>query len=181
MPFPLPNPVISDHDHADEVQQNFDALAQYLGTGSMQDSLADVGDIKMTARSTAPSGWLLCDGSAVSRTNYSALFSAIGTTYGVGDGSTTFNVPDLLGRVPMGSGTGSGLTARTLGTKLGGENTAMPNHVHNFTHPFGGLVVNGGASFQAAEPGTFAGSNPTSNPNIAIVQASTVVNFLIKV
>jgi microcystin-dependent protein len=50
-----------------------------------------------------PSGWLLCDGSAVSRTTYAALFAAIGTTYGAGNGSTTFNVPDLRGRTPVGA------------------------------------------------------------------------------
>lgn len=52
----------------------------------------------------APTGWLLCDASAVSRATYAALFAIISTTYGVGDGSTTFNVPDLLGRFPVGKG-----------------------------------------------------------------------------
>ena len=52
--------------------------------------------------SSAPTGWLLCDGSAVSRTTYSDLFSAISTAYGVGDGSSTFNVPNLKGKVPVG-------------------------------------------------------------------------------
>lgn len=53
---------------------------------------------------TAPSGWLLCDGAAVSRTTYASLFSAIGTTFGAGDGSTTFNVPDFKGRTAVGVG-----------------------------------------------------------------------------
>lgn len=60
------------------------------------------GSVTDFAGSTAPSGWLLCDGSAVSRATYSALFSTIGTTYGSGDGSTTFNVPDLRGRILAG-------------------------------------------------------------------------------
>jgi microcystin-dependent protein len=51
---------------------------------------------------TAPIGWLLCDGSAVSRSTYADLYNAIGTTFGLGDGSTTFNVPDMRGRVPVG-------------------------------------------------------------------------------
>lgn len=72
--------------------------------------------------SSAPAGFLLCDGSAVSRTTYADLFAAIGTTWGVGDGSTTFNVPDLRGRSVVGSGTGSGLSARTVG-QTGGEET----------------------------------------------------------
>ena len=54
------------------------------------------------AGSTAPDGWLICDGSAVSRTTYSSLFDAIATTYGLGDGSSTFNLPDLRGRMPLG-------------------------------------------------------------------------------
>lgn len=57
--------------------------------------------------SAAPSGWLLCDGTAVSRTTYASLFTVISTTYGSGDGSTTFNLPDLRSRIPLGSGTGT--------------------------------------------------------------------------
>ena len=59
------------------------------------------GMIKPFAGTTVPTGYLLCDGSAVSRTTYADLFAAIGTTYGSGDGSTTFNLPDLTNRVPM--------------------------------------------------------------------------------
>lgn len=73
---------------------------------------------------TAPSGWLLCDGAIVSRTTYSALFTAIGTVYGSGDGSTTFNLPDTRGRVPMGSGTGLGLNASGTGVTSGTAMTA---------------------------------------------------------
>ena len=54
------------------------------------------------AGAAAPEGFLLCDGSAVSRTTYGDLFAAIGTAYGAGDGSTTFNLPDLRGRVAAG-------------------------------------------------------------------------------
>ena len=64
--------------------------------------------------SAAPAGFLLCDGSAVSRTTYADLFAALGTTWGAGDGSTTFNLPDLRGRSALGAGTGSGLTPRSL-------------------------------------------------------------------
>ena len=53
---------------------------------------------------SAPSGWLLCDGSAWPRNAYAALFGVIGTTFGAGDGSTTFNVPDLRGKAPIGAG-----------------------------------------------------------------------------
>lgn len=65
------------------------------------------------AGSTAPSGWLFCDGSAVSRTTYAKLFAAIGTTYGTGDGSTTFNLPNLIDRIPWYGGS-------TVGTVING-------------------------------------------------------------
>ena len=61
------------------------------------------GSIQVWPGSTAPEGWLLCNGQAVSRTTYAGLFGVLGTAYGQGDGSTTFNVPDLTGRVPMGT------------------------------------------------------------------------------
>jgi microcystin-dependent protein len=63
-----------------------------------------LGFIQIYVGSTAPTGWLLCDGSAVSRATYAALFGLIGTTYGAGDGSTTFNVPDLRSSLPVGTG-----------------------------------------------------------------------------
>lgn len=95
---------------------------------------------------TAPSGWLMCYGQAVSRSIYSDLFGAIGVTYGAGDGSTTFNVPDLRGRVIAGkddmggvsasrlTATG-GITGTTLGASGGSEthtllSTEMPSHTH---------------------------------------------------
>ena len=61
------------------------------------------GSIVMFAGNSAPNGWLICDGSAVSRSSYSKLFGIIGTTYGAGDGSTTFNLPDLKGRLLVGT------------------------------------------------------------------------------
>lgn len=69
------------------------------------------GAVIFFAGAAAPTGWLLCNGQAVSRTTYAALFAAIGVVYGVGNGSTTFNVPDLRGRVPVGVGTHSDVSA----------------------------------------------------------------------
>lgn len=74
---------------------------------------------------TSRAGFLLCDGTAVSRSTYAALFAAVGTSFGTGDGSTTFNVPDFRGQAPIGAGTGPGLTARTLGTSVGTETTTL--------------------------------------------------------
>lgn len=62
------------------------------------------GTIVAFGGSAAPRGWLLCDGSAVSRTDFADLFTTIGTRWGIGDGTTTFNVPDLRGRLHGGSG-----------------------------------------------------------------------------
>ena len=97
-----------------------------------------IGKIVMYAGNSAPRGWLLCQGQAVSRTTYAKLFSVIGTTYGNGDGSTTFNVPDMRGRSPLGVGNGdaTGHTNHTLGQK-GGEEThtlsvgELAKHNHN--------------------------------------------------
>lgn len=94
------------------------------------------------AGNTAPQGYLLCDGSAVSRDTYSALFTAIGTVYGAGDGSTTFNVPDLSGRVVLGVS-----QSHALGT-TGGEEThtlteqELPTHSHVVpTHTHGNDIT----------------------------------------
>lgn len=93
------------------------------------------GDYKWSARATATDGWLLCDGSAVSRTTYADLFAAIGVTYGAGDGSTTFNVPFFSGRVMVAAGAGYGLTPRVLATGGGAEQhqldvDELPSHTH---------------------------------------------------
>ena len=93
------------------------------------------GALSMFAGATIPTGWLVCNGAAVSRTTYQALFIAIGTLYGSGNGSTTFNVPDLRGRAPIGVGAGTGLTNRTLASESGEETvilstTTMPAHTH---------------------------------------------------
>lgn len=89
------------------------------------------GSIVMFAGSVAPQGWLLCDGSAVSRSQYSDLFGVVDTTYGQGDGSTTFNVPDLRGRVMIGASNSHPVASH------GGEEThsltenELPQHSHS--------------------------------------------------
>lgn len=98
--------------------------------------LVPTGTVVQYVGGVAPGGWYLCDGSALSRSAYSQLYSVIGTTFGVGDGETTFNVPDFRGRVPLGAGSGAGLTPRTLGTGGGQEGiTTVPPHTHTITDP----------------------------------------------
>ena len=94
------------------------------------------------AGSTAPEGWLLCDGSAVSRDTYATLFGVIGTTYGSGDGSTTFNVPDLSGRVAIGpsathllgsTGGSETVTLQTANLPAHAHTVPQHGHTHNIT------------------------------------------------
>lgn len=92
--------------------------------------LVPVGTVQMYGGATAPSKWLLCDGSAVSRSTYADLFSALGETFGVGNGTTTFNLPDLRDRFPVGAGTTYARAA------TGGEaqhtltEAELPGHIH---------------------------------------------------
>lgn len=93
-----------------------------------------VGVIVTFAGSTAPIGWLLCDGTAISRTTYFHLFNTISTTYGTGDGSTTFNIPNLKGRIPVGRD--SAQTEFDVLGETGGAKThtlaesEIPSHSH---------------------------------------------------
>lgn len=116
--------------------------ANALASAIFSGGTLPAGSLTAYAGSSAPTGWLLCDGAAVSRTTYADLFAAIGTTFGTGDGSTTFNLPDLRGRAPIGAGTGdaSDATAHTLGSKSGTETvtlntTQIPAHAHSITDP----------------------------------------------
>lgn len=89
------------------------AVAALEKLKTSMDIINPVGVVQAFAGSTTPDGWLLCDGSAVSRTTYAALFSAIGTTYGAGDGTTTFNLPNLVDKFVEGSSTAG--TEKTAG------------------------------------------------------------------
>ena len=103
-----------------------------LGGGS------PIGAIEMFSGSTAPEGYLFCQGQAVSRTTYAELFAAIGTTYGTGDGSTTFNLPNLKGRVAVGqdtSDTNFDVLGETGGTKTHSHGFASGNAWANIGSP----------------------------------------------
>ncbi len=93
-----------------------------------------LGEIRLAGFNFAPQGWLLCEGQILSIVQNTALFSLLGTTYG-GNGTTTFALPDLRGRVPVGFGQAPGLTPYVIGETLGVENVTlnviqMPEHSH---------------------------------------------------
>ena len=106
-----------------------------------------IGEIKIWSAAAAPSlpeanVWMLCNGAAISRTTYSDLYTLIGTTYGVGDGSTTFNLPDLRARTPIGynADTLSGRSTRAMAASSGTESETLvenqiPSHNHGVTDP----------------------------------------------
>ena len=150
----------------------------------LQASITPTGVIRFFAGSTAPNGWLVCDGSTVSRSAYSDLFKIIGTTYGSGNSNTTFTLPDMRGRCPIGVGTGTGLTARTLGSNVGAETATLaeanlPSHTHattvgtqsaNHTH----TGTSGGASANHTHSyGTPIGTTGSTNGIIDSVTASS--------
>jgi microcystin-dependent protein len=110
-------------------------------------SLFPVGFIGQFAGTVAPSGWWLCDGSAISRTTYAVLFSLVGTTFGAGDGSTTFNVPDINGRTVVGPGTNSDVNGVGKSDGLPSANRSpIHNSSHNITLPAHGHAATAGVS-----------------------------------
>jgi microcystin-dependent protein len=147
-----------------------DSIAVAKLVTAVQDAFVPAGAVQAFAMNSAPSGWLAADGAAVSRTTYAALFSAIGTTYGSGDGSTTFAVPDLRGYFVRGSGTNSdGTAAGTFGAKQADDFKA---HTHTTGQGIVGTV--GAAAFAG---GPFAittatgstGGTETRPKNIAML------------
>jgi microcystin-dependent protein len=145
-----------------------------------------VGSVFPYIASSAPSGFLNCDGTAVSRTTYSDLFAVIGTSFGTGDGSTTFNLPDLRGRTVIGVGTGSGLTARTLAATGGAETHTltvdeMPAHTHTANENTSPEYVGTGVyrtdvwNDSATNTSSTGGDQPHNN-----MQPFLVMNYIIK-
>lgn len=114
-----------------------------------------VGDLKPTTRSTEQAGWKLCNGQTVSRATYAALFAVIGTTYGAGDGSTTFGLPDLRNRFPVGAGGAYGLGSIGGAASQDVELT-VPSHSHPHSHGGGTLAY---SHVHTSQPHTHPGSH----------------------
>jgi microcystin-dependent protein len=186
-------PVTVEYDGTDMIMVT--PVANTL-TDSTALALVPTGAVSPYAGLTEPTGWLFCYGQAVSRSTYTALFTAISTTYGIGDGSTTFNLPDLRGRVVAGQddmgGTSAnrltlpvaeGLNGDTLGA-TGGEEThtltvsEMPAH----THAVGGAASTGGSSNVASSSGTVNQNTSSTGGGGAHnnVQPTIILNYIIK-
>lgn len=137
-----------------------------LPSAQLPDGLIPAGVMVPFAGGTAPTGWLLCSGQAVSRTTYATLFAAIGTTWGAGDGSTTFNLPDLRDRVPVGKG------------DMGGTAAALLTYTSNATTTAGSAVVTGIASTASLAVGmAVIGANIPAGRTIASIDSATQVTL----
>lgn len=161
--------------------------------------LIPAGVIVPFAIATAPTGWLACGGQAVSRTTYATLFAAIGTTFGSGDGSTTFNLPDLRGRVVAGLNTLGGSDANRLtvaGCGIEGDNlgaaggtqthtltvSELPPHAHSLPSESG---AGGGSSVVDYRLDAFNASGTTNSTGDGVAHNNTqptiVLNYIIKI
>lgn len=143
--------------------------------------IVPAGSIIAWSGSSAPSGWVLCDGSAISRTTYAALFAVAGTSYGVGDGSTTFNVPDLQDRLPLGKGSNNG----TIGTQTGSMSASSV--LTTSSSGSGGLTLSSDTVDDTLTSGTKDVSQISYLTNVTqaahthtVTVPTSVVNYIIK-
>lgn len=166
-----------------------------------------IGEIRMFGGTFAPRGWAFCNGQILSIAQNTALFSLLGTIYG-GNGQTTFGLPNLQGRVPMGFGNGPGLTFRSLGETTGTENVTLlaanlPAHTHPVSLPspattsLGTLMEPGPTAIPAASNQRNAQYAPSASANtqlsagvantgsagsnspVSVMQPSLAVSFII--
>ena len=139
--------------------------------------LVPAGTIVMTGASSAPTGYVLCDGSNISRSTYASLFAAIGTAYGAGDGSSTFGLPDLRDRFPLGKGTNNS----TLGTETG--SVSASSVVTTAADGDGDLTVSTtsvASSAKDSSTATVATGVTQASHTHSVTVPSSVVNYIIK-
>lgn len=170
-------------------QNNNGSLNLLAGSTAYAD--APIGAIYPYGGSNAPQGFLICDGTAVSRTTYSALFAVIGTSFGSGDGSTTFNIPDLRGEFLRGAGTNSH-SGQGSGGSVGQHQDASavrPTYVtadNNFWIGSGAaqeMVLNADGQIASANPvvkNTYTASGTGMTSALSVRPTNTSVNFIIK-
>ena len=202
---------LGDTAHEEITQADFDALSTseqndgtvyFITDGIASNVFVDdnvpVGTIAPYGGSNDPAYWLICDGRAISRTAYSELFSVIGTTYGTGDGSTTFNIPDLSGKVAIGSGTNyslgstGGKSELTLGAAIGaadsrangiaylGENRTEYQSAHIYSYNLQASSYNTSSSSSYWNHCTPVTETTGTDRNVTNMQPYVVTNYIIK-
>lgn len=181
----------------DDVLAQIDEAANQLATEYSPPTMTlPTGLITPFGGTVVPERWLLCDGSAISRSTYAALFSVLGTVFGSGDGSTTFNLPDMVTRTPIGASPANGggaviVLGNTVGSSFNNLQIAnLPSHVHNLDSSNGsdlyqwtgtgagryGMARTDGLATTANRLTTEATGSGTP---ISIMQPSIAVNFII--
>lgn len=135
----------------------------FSGPGSTPAGVNATGTILPWTQAAAPTNYLLCDGSAVSRTTYAALFTAISTTFGSGDGSTTFNVPDLRLRTIHGFKTGDANHGTIGGTGGVSTRTLTATEIPAHTHDLPGSATAGGGSAMVTSTDSGGNGNRTTS------------------
>jgi microcystin-dependent protein len=167
-------------DPEEAVAACVELLNEFFEAGMCVD-MTPIGSIVMFPINEQPDGWLICDGQAYSRTLYAALFALIGTTYGAGDESTTFNIPDWRDLSPMGAG-GSlvGSPGAVQGEAVVTLTTAqMPSHTHAVSDPGhahripkASATVNAGVNTSTPNARTDNPATPTMTTDMAFTGAS---------
>jgi phage-related tail fiber protein len=153
---------------AADVNENFQALVNQIAAAM------PTGVVVAFTGATAPDGFLLCDGSAVSRTTYAALFAIIGISYGPGDGIATFNLPDLRGEFIRGLDAGRGVDAgRALGSA---QADMLESHTH--TTPTG-IQGSGGVNWTGGSYGWWSTSGATGGTETR--PRNIALNYIIKI
>lgn len=174
-------------------EENLNLLQLYIEqaiNAQVSGDTLPIGSIIPYPGETAPANWLICDGAEISRTEYANLFAILGTTFGEGDGSTTFKLPNLKGRTIVGldtSDTDFNEIGKTLGEKTHILTTnEMPSHTHKYTYSISSGNIEGSLSLGNSKEGTITGQygnaiNETGNSQgHNNIQPSIVQNYIIK-
>ena len=128
LPLPRLGPKTNPPDVVDDVNHVIDEIEDTIQNVGL------VGEVKIVALPAAPPGWLICDGRLISRVTYATLFSAIGVTFGAGDGQTTFALPDLRDKTVMGVSPNAGLGGVKAASTTVLKSANLPKHTHTIAH-----------------------------------------------